>query len=123
MSVVFLVAKPFLINKQSGDNAVRVDYSAGSSDIFKAPEHFKSDLDRLHACISDAIAANHEVMVTFENPPHFDFDSESEDYEEWVIKNIRAVHKDVSIEGLDLILPSWMTDNSCNSDIDDDGDF
>jgi len=123
MSMTFLVSKPFLINKQSSGNAVRVEHSAGSSDIFKAPEHFKSDLDRLHTCISDAIAANHEVMVTFESHPYFDFDSGSEDYEEWIIENIRGVHKDVSIEGLDPILPTWMTSDDCDPSIDDDGDF
>ena len=122
----------FLINKQSNDSAVRVHHSEDSSDIFKTGFGFKRDLTNLHRVISDAIDANQEIMVNFEDDePNIDSETLSAEecfdsyqfYVEYVRSHIRDVHDNVSIESIEWSYPLWlfeMREQELSDSSDDD---
>ena len=107
----------FLVNKQSSPDAERICHVEDSSDIFKDGFGLKRDLAYLHACISDAIDANQEIVLHFEDDePNIDSQTLSakecfDDYEfyvEYVSSLIKNVHGNVSVETLKWSYPHWL---------------
>ena len=113
-----------LVNKQSNDNATRVEHTFDNSEIFICDRFsnygHRRDLGDIYDAISDAVEKGNELVLRFENNDEWDsvgdeskeeLESDYEHHVDFIAGRIKGEDPTLySVEILDWSYPQWICD-------------